>query len=64
VVAPDMTSFDISEFTRVDEMALIGEATTNATVAKLRQMLNKLDPKLFESSSCSPVPSSEKVAKV
>jgi NTE family protein len=51
VVAPDVTSFDISEFTRADEMAVIGEATTNATVAKLRNMLNKLDSKLFESSA-------------
>jgi len=51
VLAPDVTSFDISEFTRADEMALIGEATTNANVAKLRQMLNKLDPKLFKTSA-------------
>jgi hypothetical protein len=29
-------------------MALIGEMTTNATVAKLRQMLSKLDSKLFD----------------
>jgi predicted acylesterase/phospholipase RssA/CRP-like cAMP-binding protein len=51
VIAPDMTSFDISEFTRADEMAFIGETTTNATVANLRKMLGKLDSKLFESSS-------------
>ena len=51
VVAPDVTSFDISEFTRADEMALIGEMTTNATVEKLRKMLSKLDSKLFESSA-------------
>jgi len=51
VVAPDVTSFDISEFTRVDEMALIGEMTTNATIAKLRKMLSNLDSKLFESSA-------------
>jgi predicted acylesterase/phospholipase RssA/CRP-like cAMP-binding protein len=50
VIAPDVTSFDISEFTRVDEMALIGEATTNATVANLHKMLCRLDSKLFESS--------------
>jgi NTE family protein len=54
VVAPDVTSFDISEFTRVDEMARIGEATTNASVAMLRQMLSRLDSKLFESPSLSP----------
>lgn len=51
VLAPDVTSFDLSEFTRADEMAIIGEATTNANVAKLRNMLNKLDPKLFKSSA-------------
>ena len=49
VLAPDVTSFDISEFTRVDEMARIGEATTNENIAKLRKMLNRLDPKLFKS---------------
>jgi predicted acylesterase/phospholipase RssA len=51
VIAPDVTSFDISEFTRADEMARIGEATTNAAVADLRKMLSKLDSKLFESSA-------------
>ena len=50
VLAPDVTSFDISEFTRADEMARIGEATTDASVAKLRKMLNRLDAKLFDSS--------------
>jgi predicted acylesterase/phospholipase RssA len=49
VVAPDVTSFDLSEFTRAEEMALIGETTTNAAVATLRKMLGKLDPKLFAS---------------
>jgi len=63
VIAPDVTSFDISEFTRADEMALVGETTTNAAVADLRKMLSKLDPKLFESSPSSPSLSSEKVAK-
>jgi NTE family protein len=50
VIAPDVTSFDISEFTRVEEMALIGEKTTDATVAKLRKMLSKLDSQLFAST--------------
>jgi NTE family protein len=55
VLAPDVTSFDISEFTRAAEMARIGEATTNASVANLRKMLSRLDSKLFESSSLPPV---------
>ena len=50
VVAADVTSFDISEFSRADEMALIGEKTANATIAMLRKMLGKLDPQLFASS--------------
>jgi NTE family protein len=50
VIAPDVTSFDISEFTRVDEMARIGKATTEASIPKLRKMLGRLDAALFESS--------------
>ena len=48
VIAPDVTSFDISEFTRADEMAAIGEETTNASVHRIKAMLSKLDPKLFQ----------------
>ena len=51
VVSPDVTSFDISEFTRADEMAIIGERTTNANVGNLLRMLSKLDSKLFENPS-------------
>jgi predicted acylesterase/phospholipase RssA len=49
VIAPDVTSFDISEFTRADEMAVIGERTTNESIDRLKGMLSKLDPKLFAS---------------
>jgi predicted acylesterase/phospholipase RssA/CRP-like cAMP-binding protein len=47
VIAPDVTSFDISEFTRADEMAAIGESATNESVHQLKGMLSKLDPNLF-----------------
>ena len=47
VIAPDVTSFDLSEFTRAEEMARIGEETTNATIGNLHKMLHKLDPELF-----------------
>ena len=47
VISPDVTSFDISEFTRADEMAVVGERTTNESVRRLKAMLTKLDPKLF-----------------
>src|SRR6516164_2135903 len=47
VIAADVTSFDISEFTRADEMAVIGECTTNESVHQLKTMLSRLDPRLF-----------------
>jgi predicted acylesterase/phospholipase RssA len=47
VIAPNVTSFDISEFTRADETAVIGERTTNESVGRLKGMLSKLDPQLF-----------------
>ncbi len=47
VIAPDVTSFDLSEFTRAEEMAVIGESTTDASIHKLKSMLSKLDSKLF-----------------
>ncbi|WP_182864710.1 cyclic nucleotide-binding and patatin-like phospholipase domain-containing protein [Stieleria mannarensis] len=47
VIAPDVTSFDLSEFTRADEMAVIGEAATNESIERLKAMLRKLDPQLF-----------------
>jgi predicted acylesterase/phospholipase RssA len=51
VIAPDVTSFDISEFTRAGEMARIGEATTDAVIGNLRKMLHRLDSKIFEMRS-------------
>jgi predicted acylesterase/phospholipase RssA len=48
VIAPNVTSFDISEFTRAEEMARIGEATTAASVGGLQKMLHRLDAELFE----------------
>jgi predicted acylesterase/phospholipase RssA len=51
VIAPDVTAFDISEFTRAGEMARIGEATTDAAIGNLRKMLRRLDSKVFESRS-------------
>ena len=47
VIAPDVTSFDISEFTRADEMAIIGKAATLSTIGDLRKLLARLDAKAF-----------------
>ena len=47
VVARDVTSFDISELTRADEMDVIGEHTTIESVPQLKGMLSKLDAQLL-----------------
>jgi hypothetical protein len=47
VIAPDVTSFDITEFARADEMAAIGEDATHASVERVKAMLSRLDPQLF-----------------
>ena len=47
VIEPDMTDFDITEFSRAREMADIGETTTQNAIPKLKEYLSHLDPKLF-----------------
>jgi predicted acylesterase/phospholipase RssA len=47
VIEPDVTAFDLSEFERADEMAVVGEKTTSESLVQIKQLLNKLDPQLF-----------------
>lgn len=47
MIAPDVTGFDLSEFERTEEMARIGEQTTRDAVQQIKNMLSKLDDKLF-----------------
>jgi hypothetical protein len=47
VIAPDVTSFDISEFTRAHEMAEVGAIAANESIPQLKKMLGRLDPRLF-----------------
>jgi NTE family protein len=47
VISPDVSSFGLDEFTRADEMAVAGENAANQSIAQLKAMLAKLDPKLF-----------------
>ena len=47
VIEPDVTEFDLSEFSRADEMAVVGEQTTLDAVAGIKQQLSKLDKDLF-----------------
>ena len=47
VIEPDVTAFDLSEFGRTDEMAIVGERETRELILKIKQALAKLDPQLF-----------------
>jgi predicted acylesterase/phospholipase RssA len=47
VIEPDVTRFDLSEFERTDELAEVGERTTRESITKIKQLLSKIDAKLF-----------------
>jgi predicted acylesterase/phospholipase RssA/CRP-like cAMP-binding protein len=47
VIEPDVTGFELTEFTRTDELAAIGEETTLRSIPQIKQLLNRLDGALF-----------------
>ncbi len=47
VIAPDVKAFDITEFSRADEMAAIGEQAMRESIPQIKQLLAKIDPNLF-----------------
>lgn len=47
VIQPDVTGFDITEFTRAREMADIGAASALAAIPKLKEYLSDFDEQLF-----------------
>ena len=50
VIQPDISEFKITEFTRADEMAEIGKATTRELIPKLSELLCSLDAPLLGTS--------------
>ncbi len=47
IIEPDVTQFDLTAFTRTDEMAAVGEQTTLEALSEIRGRLHRLDPELF-----------------
>jgi NTE family protein len=47
VIQPDVTGFDITEFSRAKEMAAIGAETTLEQMPKLKELLATVDKQLF-----------------
>ena len=51
IIDLDVTNFDLSEFTRTDELAAIGAETTQASIESIRTSLASLDKELFSTPS-------------
>ena len=47
VIEPDVTEFDLSEFERADEMAVVGEEAAVGSLDQIKRLLSRLDPQLF-----------------
>lgn len=47
VIEPDVTRFELTEFSRTDELAAEGESATLETVSKIKELLSQLDDKMF-----------------
>jgi predicted acylesterase/phospholipase RssA/CRP-like cAMP-binding protein len=47
VIEPDVTRFQLTEFTRTDELAAAGAQATLAAMDQIRRDLHRLDPQLF-----------------
>jgi predicted acylesterase/phospholipase RssA len=47
VIQPNVMDFDITEFSRADEMSMIGSETTHEVLPRLKQLLSRVDDKLF-----------------
>ncbi len=51
VIEPDVTQFELTAFTRTDEMAAVGEQTTLEAISEIRELLHRLDRELFPLAS-------------
>lgn len=47
MIEPDVTGFELSEFTRADELAVIGEQATSEQMPKIKTLLTRMDKELF-----------------
>jgi predicted acylesterase/phospholipase RssA/CRP-like cAMP-binding protein len=47
VIEPDVTGFELTEFTRTAELAAVGEQATLAAIPHIKQLLHRLDEQMF-----------------
>jgi NTE family protein len=50
VIEPDVSGFELTEFSRTDELAVIGEQATRNAIPHINQLLNRVDNELFPGS--------------
>ena len=48
VIEPDATAFDLTEFSRADEISAVGYQATLQALPQIKSMLSKLDTELFD----------------
>jgi predicted acylesterase/phospholipase RssA len=51
VIEPDVSGFELTEFSRTDELAAIGEQATRKAIPQILQLLTRLDRELFRTPS-------------
>jgi NTE family protein len=47
VIEPDVTEFGMTEFSRADELAAVGEAAALQAIPKIGDLLRQIDAELF-----------------
>lgn len=47
VIEPDVRGFELTDFARTDELSAIGEQATMDAIPEIRELLHRLDPKLY-----------------
>ena len=48
VIEPDMTGFGLTEFSRADEFAVVGQSTATQAIPNIKNLLKQLDTELFQ----------------
>lgn len=51
VIEPDVTAFQLTEFTRTNELSAVGEQATLEALPGIRELLHRLDPQLFPAAN-------------
>ena len=48
VIEPDVTEFGMTEFSRADELAAVGEAAARQAIPNIKNLLQQIDTELFQ----------------